>query len=429
MSRAHRCECIQSALRAALITCWATFALTTPVRAQNSDQFGGQDRADAASRLIVLGIQRAVDALPLISGQSVTYEYDPASDALQRSTHLGPTVLRSSQTVGPGTFSVQLSTSYFELAHTFQPVDYLIMCNSPTICPGVAKLGLAANAHVSLINLTATYGLSQRVDVSASLPLTVVDAHASQIFSTDAGTLSVPASKAPLSGVAFSSNGTVQGAIGYLNQQLRPGGSLALRQEPFSAMGFGFNEGTNVGVGRIDLGAKGVIFSGTQLQLSGAAEFFLPSPSENAFAGPASAAILPRLIATFKLTDFLQLHSDIGYQYDFDSAELRRLTWDCGGSFAAGRAAVDLGVGGSEYDAPIHWTPTVAHSRATMDYPATTDTALESTTVATQFVEVLLGLKFRLNDVSVIAAGVSVPVINPAFQPDVLGTIAVERSF
>jgi hypothetical protein len=42
---------------------------------------------------------------------------------------------------------------------------------------------------------------------------------------------------------------------------------------------------------------------------------------------------------------------------------------------------------------------------------------------------VLLGIKLRLSDRVVLAGGVTVPVVNTDFQPDVLGTIAAEFSF
>jgi hypothetical protein len=61
--------------------------------------------------------------------------------------------------------------------------------------------------------------------------------------------------------------------------------------------------------------------------------------------------------------------------------------------------------------------------------PTNTGTALEDTTVGTSVVDVLLGMKLRVTDAFVIAGGVSIPVVSPAFQPDVLGTIAVEWCF
>jgi hypothetical protein len=55
--------------------------------------------------------------------------------------------------------------------------------------------------------------------------------------------------------------------------------------------------------------------------------------------------------------------------------------------------------------------------------------ALDDNTAGTSVVDVLLGMKLRLTDAFVVAGGVSIPVVNPAFQPDVLGTIAGEWCF
>ena len=220
-------------------------------------------------------------------------------------------------------------------------------------------------------------------------------------------------------------NGDVQAATQRLEHDLQARSQVTLRRATLPELGFGFNDGTNVGVGRISLGAKALIFAGKQLQLAFMPEFFLPSPSESAFAGPASAAILPRLIATARLTDMLGLHGDAGYDYDFDNAPLRRFTWDAGASLALAWASFDAGIGGSEYDAPIRWTPTVIHAQ----YPAATGRALEDNAVGTSVVDLLFGIKLRVIDTTIIAAGVSVPVINPAFQPDGIGSVAIEHYF
>ncbi|MFI5397346.1 MAG: hypothetical protein ACHQ9S_17550 [Candidatus Binatia bacterium] len=406
-----------------LAVCGVQILLAGVAGAQTQNQFGGQDRADATTRLVVIAVQRALATLPPSSGQSVTYEYDPATDALQRSTRLGPTALRSAQTVGPGTLSLQAGVSYFEMAQTFGPIDYLLTFNSPSRGQGVAKIGLGASARVTAFNLSATYGLSRYVDLGVALPVVAVDTHGSEIFSTRTNALSLPANQAPLSGVSIPLNGNVTDARNALNMLLQPGGPLSLRKETFRSLGVNFNDGTNAGVGRIDLSGKGVLLARESFQIASLVECFLPSPSEAEFAGPASAAIAPRLIATLKLADAIRLHSDVGYDYDFDSAALRQFMWSIGGAVTSERAELDLGVGGSEFNAPVQWTPT--HITGT----GVTGQALEDNTAGDLFVDVLLGLKLRLTDSTVIAGAVTIPVVNTAFQPDVLGTLAVEYNF
>src|SRR5512147_1720990 len=102
------------------------FGISAAAFAQNPNQFGGQDRADAASQLIVLGVQQGISSLPPTSGQPFVYEFDPALANWVSSEQLGPTALRSPQTVGANKFSVRASACYFELAGTKQPINYLV---------------------------------------------------------------------------------------------------------------------------------------------------------------------------------------------------------------------------------------------------------------------------------------------------------------
>src|SRR5262249_26444966 len=143
-------------------------------------------------------------------------------------------------------------------------------------------------------------------------------------------------------------NGDVRGALRTLDDRLKPGGPLVLREETFTDLGIAFNDGTHAGVGRISVGAKDLVYSGKRVQVAVAPEFFFPSPNEGEFAGSDSAAILPRLIAAFPLADRLKLHVDAGYDFDFDHDELRRFVWDTGVSVPGKNLTLDCGVGGSK---------------------------------------------------------------------------------
>lgn len=397
--------------------------LAGAAHAQNPNQFGGQARADAASQLIVFSVERALDSLPAVSGQAVTYEFDPASDAFVRGTRLGPTVLPTSQTIAPGAIALQLATSYFTLAETFRPINYLFTRDDAPTDPLVAKIGLGVQARVALLNLSATYGISQRVEVGLSIPISVIDAQAQQIFSTRRSLLDLPPREAVISGARVQ-DGDVTAAIETLNAGLAPGQPLALRRDSFTALGFDFNDGTHAGIGRISLGGKGRLVSLGDLQVAAAGDLFLPSPSEAEFAGPDSVAVYPRLIGTFKVIDALRLSSDLGYSYDMRYAELRRFAWTVGASVVNERASFDLGLGGSQFAESLQWTPATVHGA-----PATTGVALDAASTGTTLVNVLVGGKLLVAHTTVIAAGLSVPIVSPAFQPDLLGTIAVEHTF
>src|SRR5262245_52310620 len=114
----------------------AALALLTagsrPAGAQgNPNQFGGQDRADAASRMIVLGVQQGISSLPPTSGQSFTYEFNPDLDTYVTSERLGPTSFRSPQIIGAGKFSIRAAASYFELSNTKGPIEYAVQFDEP----------------------------------------------------------------------------------------------------------------------------------------------------------------------------------------------------------------------------------------------------------------------------------------------------------
>jgi hypothetical protein len=411
---------VRRTVAAVVLSC--SLSMPAALHAQgNQNQFGGQQRADAASEMIVLGVQQGISSLPPTSGQSFTYTFDPTIDVYVLSTQLGPTSFRSPQTIGAGKFSFRFATSYFELANTKQPIPYLV--NEPPGNPlGVAALGLQTDAKVGLVNLSLNYGFTNRFEAMCNVPVVVVDAQASQTFTTSKP--SGPPKQAPLSGVPIQPGPNLNQAIGI--------GALHLRQESLNTLGFDFNDGTHVGVGRISLAAKAVLYPGEVVQVSAMPEFLLPSPSQAEFAGSDSAAVLPRLVTAFKLTDAVKLYVDAGYEYDFDYDELRRFVWNSGPSLAVGRATFDAGVGGSKFNQGVQWTPSTAPFTAAGAPAGTTSgtiQALGDTRLGSNFIDALGGVKFRLNDRSVISGAVNVPLNNEGFRAAALGTVAVEVYF
>jgi hypothetical protein len=408
----------------------AVVALPITVQAQgNPNQFGGQDRADAAARMIVLGVQQGISSLPPTSGQSFTYEFDPTLATYAPSTQLGPTSFRSPQTVGAGKFSFRFATSYFELSDTKGPIPYLVN-QPPGTAFGVTELGLKPDAKVGLINLSLNYGVTNRFEVMMNLPVVVVHAQADQIFPTTQ--LTGPPRQAPLNGVGIVINPAtgkpdVAASIGNLNQAIRDG-ALYLRQESLSALGFNFNDGTHAGVGRISLAAKGVLYADKIVQVAAMPEFYFPSPNEDEFAGSNSAAILPRLVAAFRLADTVRLHVDAGYDCDFDHDELRRFVWNFGPSLALGWATFDAGVGGSKFNKGITWTPPTAPYVDNAGQAGNIQ-ALGDTTLGSNFIDALAGVKVRLGDRSVISGAVNVPLNNEGFRAAAVGTLAAEFYF
>jgi hypothetical protein len=437
------------ALVAALV--WAVLLSAGTARA---DQFGVRYRADAAQRMIVLAVQQGISSLPPTSGQSFTYEYDPETDTFVKSKHLGPVSFRSTETVGEGRFSARVAASYFELSDRFGPVEYL--ATGPLASEAVAsfkilfpdvdvgpaqnqlltRFGLAAQARVAIFNLSANYGITHNFEVSVNVPLVVTDADADQFqiagasdTSATPDVLGVPAD--------FVDSPTFPLLTQPCAQGRRKGSCLIdefLTVDPvqfrnarvgFDQIGVDFPEGSNVGVGRISLDGKIGYDLTRRVQVGFAPSFFFPSPSEDQLAGSDSAAILPRALAVVSLTDSLRLHLDVGYDFDFDTDELRRLVWNGGLSFATSQFAFDAGVGGSEYNAGIEWTP---DSATFVDPFGRTNriSVVGENKLGTTFVDFLAGIKLKLSERIVASGSVVVPVNDEGFRPDAIGSLALE---
>lgn len=404
----------------------SVLAVSAVARAQNPNQFGGQARADATSRMIVLGVQQGISSLPPTSGQSFTYELDPTLATYVSSERLGPTALRSPQTIGANRFSFRMATSYFELANTKAPIPYQV--NDSSGAPiGVARIGLRANAHVGIVNLGGNYGITDRVEMTVNVPVVVVNAQATQIFSALTSERTLPADEAQLGGVGVD-NGAVEQAVDILDAELASGQQLFLRKDSLNALGFDFNQGTHAGVGRISIGGKVILYADSMAQVAFAPDLFWPSPSQDEFAGSNTAAFLPRFIGAVKLGDPFRVHLDVGYDYDFERNELRRFVWNTGASFAIRSATFDLGVGGSKFNEGIEWSPS---SAPYTDLAGTSGTiqALGDTRLGSNFIDALVGAKVRIADKTVLSGSVTVPLNNEGFRAAAVGTVAVEQYF
>ena len=412
MRRAHRWAAV------GLLLASSVLLADREAAAQSVDQFGVQARADAAKRMIVLAVQQGISSLPPTSGQSLTYVFDEADLTYVVSERLGPTSFRSPQLMGPGRLSLRVAGSYFDLAETFQPIDYAI---SGVGLPAdyCTRFGLAASATVGLFNFAATYGLFDRIELNLNAPVVVTSVSGSEIFlalnpQSDMPS-AVPCSQLPR---AVSS--------GLLKVVKRNFSDIALPQGDVN-----FREGTSVGLGRISLGAKVALYNGEQLQFALMPEIYLPSPSEDEYAGSASGAFLARLVAQYVVMPVWRLHVDVGYDADFDLNELSGFTWNTGTSFAISGTypwTVDFGVGGWQFNQGIEWTPSQA-SFAQFGGSTGQLRALGNNRLGSTFVDFLAGIKVRLTERSVVSGAVNVPLNDEGFRAAAVGTIAVEYYF
>jgi len=405
LQRASRTRASSRLAASILVACTIGFSPPGVGRAR-ADPFGFQPRANAASRALVLAVQQGISSLPPTSGQSFVYEFEPTLGAPVRSERLGPVSLRAPETIERGTIGVRTAISYFAVSSVFGPIDYRFQSEGGT---SFARIGTGLDAKVGLADLTLSYGITRRVEANLTLPLVLVDAHASQILSVEPD---------PGDDVFIGFGDTV----GQLDDKIA-NGDVVLRSYSFPDLGFDFDDGTQLGVGRISVGTKALVHADDPFRLAVACDFYFPSPDEDRFAGSSSASILPRLIGSVKVADWMRLLADVGYDYDFDVRQLRRLVWDAGISFPLKAVTLDLGVGGSTYATPIEWTPRRVESR---DYVIT---ALGDNEVGTNSVDVLAGARVRLSDTFVLSGAVTVPVVDTGAQPTVAGTLALEAYF
>jgi hypothetical protein len=407
--------------------------------------FGLQDRAEAGSKMVVLGVQQAISSLPPTSGQALSYIFDPALGTFVDSELLGPTSFRSTQLVGPGNFSFRFATSYFELSDDFGPVSYLFENQVTGSRLGYGRFAFAASAKVAVFDFAMSYGVAERLEVTFNLPVTRVDATARQSFTARAATFdgfppdpSCPPANCtdlPPQDAIVSGAGTEEGVDALLGEPLElPNGdrnpnALRYRTETLEALGADFNEGTSSGVGRISIGARVLLLTSDWVSLAMQPEIFFPSPSEDEFAGSNSLGLLPRIVVQVTPLEHLWLHGDAGYEYDSETKKLQRAVWNTGVSLPFGKFSVDAGVGGSEYRRELDWTPKIIQSEAAGIFPALIGTRQSDAGIGGSFIDFLAGFKIGILSKTVLSGNVTVPLNGDGFRADVTGTLAIEQYY
>lgn len=383
------------------------------------NQFGILDRADAAKQLLILATQQGISSLPPTSGQSFTYSFSSELSTWVASDRPGPISFRDALTLGHNNFSIRGAVSYFELNDSLGPIVY-----QRDNVGDVSAFGLDIDASVGVFNFGFDYGLFNRVELMVNFPLVVNDANASDLYVT--ATAICP------------NNGPPCPVVGTTNpQQLRANlasGSQRIQKTSFTnrelltinpALKGRIKDGTKAGLGRVDMGAKGVLYAGDRAQAALSFEIFAPSPNEDEYAGSDSVSILPRIITAIDAAEHLRFHIDLGYEYDFDFSELRRVTWNTGASMPWNIVTFDVGFGGSKFDEGVQWTPPRAvflNRQGQLE----SISAIEGTRLGSNFVDFLAGMKLRLDDFIAFGASMNVPINNDGLRADIVGTVALE---
>ncbi len=419
-----------------VVTLGWSIAMVAPAVAGSSGpnpaQFGLQGRADAASRMIVLGVQQGISSLPPTSGQAFAYRFNPEINSFEASELLGPTSFRSTQLIGQGNFSFRFATSYFELNDNFGPASYFIQPDDPAsgFPSGYVRFAMEAEAKVALFNFALNYGVVDRLEFMFNLPVTRVDAEGSQSFTTRAVLANRPPKDSIVSGAATEEDLDVLLSLPTEFEDGTPNpAAIRYRTEDFGALGADFNDGVSAGVGRISVGFRTLILTTDYVGLTFQPELFFPSPSDDEFAGSDSWAVLPRMVLQVTPAEHFWLHSDVGYDYDFDTNNLRRIVWNAGASVPFSRFSIDAGVGGSDFDEGVEWTPKTIQGQASGMFPATTGTRVGGAGIGSTFVDFIGGFKVRVLEKTVVGGSVNVPLNHDGFRADAVGTVAVEQYF
>lgn len=371
----------------------------------------------AAKQATLLAVDRGISSLPPSAGQSAVYLYDPDLDTYTISPLVGPTALRSASTIGEGSVGFRIATSYFEASQLFGPAFYRVTPRGGTneFANGV---NLNATAKVWVTSLGATIGLTPKAQLSMNLPLVNVHANADTIFTTATpdgrvpGFAQVVGDQSPRTAVKAAVARGEQGLPGplYWSSQSIPADALP--------------PGDGLNLGRSEVSLRYRVYPGAEFDVAAELGALLPSPDEEDYAGTGTIAVVPRLIGQWAASDAITVRTDLGYEYDFDTSELRRFIWNAGVSLAFERYSVDLGFGGSEYADGIQWAPrTGTFSQGGITFDASTSSSVETSTTSAAF---LFGVKGRLISQLYLFGAATVPVTSDAFEPVAIGTWGLE---
>lgn len=395
-----------------------------------------KSQAEGVKKLVLVAVERGISSLPPSTGQAYSYDWNPEIETFERSGFAGPVSFRTPATIGPGHLSVRVASSFFSLSKHYDPIDYEFTDTSSK-AKYYGRIGLEPRASVGIISTALTYGWSDSLEFNLNLPIVIADVSATQTFAC-ACSEAVTRSYAP--GIQ---------SLAALDQGLA-GGSLTLKKQPLQRMllsdqelarqglsksqSASFSSGTSAGLGRAGLGVKWVLLTSRLVDVAFVPDLLLPSPSEDAYAGSDTFAVVPRMVAMGPGEGRYKLHLEAGYDYDFDVAELRRFEWRAGASAAFKSVTIDAGVAGATYAAETKWTsqsgtiplmPGNPQLTANVDYRALGNANSGGGTT----VDFLAGTRIEVVDGAMITGSVSVALDDSGLRADAVGTLAFEYYF
>jgi hypothetical protein len=412
-----------------------------------------QQRGQGASNALIQVVQQGISALPPIGPQAYSYEFDPALGAMRRSELPGSTVFRVPNVLPAQAWSLRVAGAYFDIEDEVTAgyaAERCVEQGDPATCPrtreGFIALGFGASARVGIISLAASYGLTDFIELDVALPITIVDAEATDIVTTASPTSSqIGFANTDLNIFPVETREDLD-TIRRGGTAPNPGGSqvreLGLARVPYDTresqlgqLGASdsdlFNSGTGVGLGRASIAAKIASPRWNDFRFALAPEVLLPSPSEDEYAGPDSAALAMRVLGVYEPDPHIRLLVDLGYEWDTESTSLTRFAWAGGVSFPTEFATVDLGVTGSRYQNGVRWGVPGYEERSVQGAFRDSATLLEgeSITLDNVFVNFAFGIKVPLSDRFALSGSALVPVDDASFRPDAYGTLGFEAYF
>lgn len=271
--------------------------------------------------------------LPIISPSSgFTYRYDSASGAFVRSTtSLGPIYTERAETIGRGKLSFGISYQRFR----FQNLDGIDMHKVPAVFTHVPDTGPGGVAEpyeadvISTVNnidlkmdqtvLYGTVGLTDRLDVSISVP--IVDVRMGASSNASIVRVSGP-SFVPAPGVPPVPNPHEFDASGSLTNVYTANGSAT-------------------GIGDVTIRVKGNIFTNESLGIAAAVDIRTPSGNARELLGSGATGVRPFVIVSGRRR--FSPHVNLGFGWNGQSILAGNITGTTISENAAGTEIVQNG--------------------------------------------------------------------------------------
>jgi len=306
-----------------------------------------------------------------------TYRFDPETGTyVQTSKKLGLLVSERPQTLGKGKFSLIFGYTFFEYdSFEGKDLDNLVVRFDHRDIPSIdvpdendwIEVNLDMNMKVQTLTLGGTYGLTDKLDITAIIPYVDVDmdvtAYATY-YDFDAETNPVDR---------------------YLYDESRADTA----------------SGDASGLGDIILGAKYYWIDQDMYDVAAALRVKFDTGDEDNFLGTGDTRIRPMIIATRELSEIVTAHINAGFEYNTDSDKDNRWLYSFGldsgdSKFTAafdilGRHDIDGdGIGDDKIDAGIgvKWSPVDNFILAgNMLFPLNRDEGLRSDVITTLSLE------------------------------------------